>query len=69
VAEASVESAAALSRRRMVTGFDFVPVCRPLLRYSERGGASTAHAGSAPKGWSMKKTQVPSGSLRCTSMP
>ena len=31
------------------------------LRYRVPGGAATAQAGSAPKGWSMKKTQVPSG--------
>jgi hypothetical protein len=38
-------------------------------RVSERGGASMAQDGSAPAGWSMKNTQVPSGSRRCTFMP
>jgi hypothetical protein len=37
--------------------------------YSARGGALTAHSGSAPNGWSIKKTHVPSASFRCTSMP
>ena len=36
---------------------------------SVRGGWSTAQAASAPKGWSMKKYQLPSAPLRCTSMP
>jgi hypothetical protein len=38
-------------------------------RHCVSGGRAIAQSGSAPEGWSMKKTQVPSGSLRCTSMP
>src|SRR6266540_626657 len=34
------------------------------LGYSVCGGALTAHSGSAPKGWSMKNTQLPSGNRR-----
>ena len=38
-------------------------------RQSVRGGRATAQDGSAPHGWSMKKTHSPFGRRRMTSMP